>query len=82
MTDPTSVYPGECDKCRCTVRDNERSLFPWGRLSVCADCYDDLAQEAEDEARQEAEEALSGHDRDSWFRFAADIALAPFNGRA
>jgi len=82
MTDPTQVYRGECDACACTVRDNEIDLYPHGRLMVCFDCLETLEAEAEDEARQEEEEAFSGHDRDSWFNFAADIALAPFNGRA
>lgn len=78
---PEIVHGGCCDNCEHSVRDNESDLYPWGRLMVCFDCLETLEVEANEEARQEAEKALSGHERDSWFRFATDIALAPFNGR-
>lgn len=79
--DPQIVRSGECDSCSCTVRDSEADLYPHGRLMVCFSCLEDLEAEADEEARQEAGEALSGHDRDGWFNFAADVALAPFGGR-
>jgi len=71
--DPTVQHSGVCDECGGTVRDNERSLFPWGLKSVCADCLCDLEAE---------EDADPGADADDWFATASDIALAPFNGRA
>ncbi len=69
--DPQEVHGGECDECCGNVRDNEVDLYPFGRKMVCGECFDALEAEAEQDAREEAEEVS-----DKWLFIAGDITGA------